>query len=49
MNPNPNWWMDEGPFLELIEFRFAPDPETTSVMLQNDQVDASLGGLPLTL
>ncbi len=47
--PNPNWWMDEGPYLERIEFRFAPDPETTSVMLQNDQVDASLGGLPLTL
>jgi peptide/nickel transport system substrate-binding protein len=47
--PNPNWWMDEGPYLDRIEFRFAPDPETTSVMLQNDQVDASLGGLPLTL
>jgi peptide/nickel transport system substrate-binding protein len=49
MVPNPNWWMDEGPFLERIEMRFAPDPETTSVMLQNDQVDASLGGIPLTL
>ncbi len=47
--PNPNWWMDEGPYLERIEIRFAPDPETTSVMLQNDQVDASLGALPLTL
>jgi peptide/nickel transport system substrate-binding protein len=47
--PNPNWWMDEGPYLERIEFRFAPDPETTSVMLQNDQVDASLGGIPFTL
>lgn len=47
--PNPNWWMDEGPYLDRIEFRFAPDPETTSVMLQNDQVDASLGGIPLTL
>lgn len=49
MVPNPNWWMDDGPYLERIEFRFAPDPETTSVMLQNDQVDASLGGIPLTL
>jgi peptide/nickel transport system substrate-binding protein len=49
MVPNPNWWMDEGPYLERIEFRFAPDPETTSVMLQNDQVDASLGGIPITL
>lgn len=47
--PNPNWWMDEGPYLERIEIRFAPDPETTSVMLQNDQIDASLGGLPLPL
>lgn len=47
--PNPNWWMDEGPYLDRIEFRFAPDPETTSVMLQNDQVDASLGAIPLTL
>ena len=47
--PNPNWWMDEGPYLERIELRFAPDPETLAVMLQNDQVDASLSGLPLTL
>lgn len=47
--PNPNWWMDEGPYLERIEFRFQPDPETTSVMLQNDQVDASLGGIPLAM
>ncbi len=44
--PNPNWWMDEGPYLDRIEFRFQPDPETTSVMLQNDQVDASLAGIP---
>lgn len=47
--PNPNWWMDEGPYLDRIEIRFAPDPETLSVMLQNDQVDASLGGLPIAL
>jgi peptide/nickel transport system substrate-binding protein len=46
MAPNPNWWMDEGPYLERIEIRFAPEPETLAVMLQNDQVDASLGGLP---
>lgn len=49
MVPNPNWWMDEGPYLQRIEFRFQPDPETTSVMLQNDQVDLSLGGLPLAM
>lgn len=47
--PNPNWWMDEGPHLDRIEFRFQPDPETTSVMLQNDQVDLSLGGIPLAM
>ncbi|HXF61121.1 MAG TPA: ABC transporter substrate-binding protein [Caldilineaceae bacterium] len=47
--PNPNWWMDEGPYLERIEMRFAPEPETLAVMLQNDQVDASLGGLPPTM
>ena len=47
--PNPNWWMDEGPYLQRIEMRFAPDPETLAVMLQNDQVDASLGGLPVTM
>jgi len=49
MVPNPNWWMDEGPYLSRIEFRFQPDPETTSVMLQNDQVDLSLGGIPLAM
>ncbi|MEZ4681093.1 MAG: ABC transporter substrate-binding protein [Caldilineaceae bacterium] len=49
MVPNPNWWGDEGPYLDRIEFRFQPDPETTSVMLQNDQVDLSLGGIPLAM
>jgi len=49
MVPNPNWWMDDGPYLSRIEFRFQPDPETTSVMLQNDQVDLSLGGIPLAM
>jgi len=49
MVPNPKWWMDTGPYLSKIEFKFAPDPETTSVMLQNDQVDASLGGIPVAL
>ena len=47
--PNPNWWMDDGPYLDRIEIRFAPDPETLAVMLQNDQVDASLGALPITM
>lgn len=47
--PNPNWWMDDGPYLDRIEFRFQPEPETLAVMLQNDQVDASLGAAPLEL
>lgn len=47
--PNPNWWMDEGPYLDRIEIRFAPEPETLAVMIQNDQVDASLMGLPITM
>ena len=25
--PNPNWWMDEGPYLDTIEFRFVPDQQ----------------------
>ncbi len=49
MVPNPNWWMDEGPYLDRIEFRFQPEPETLAVMLQNGQVDASLAGAPLQL
>lgn len=47
--PNPNWWMDEGPYLSRIEFRFQPEPETLAVELQNNQVDLSLGGLPFAL
>jgi peptide/nickel transport system substrate-binding protein len=26
--PNENWWMDEGPYLEKIEFQYVPDPQT---------------------
>ncbi len=47
--PNPNWWMDEGPYLQKIEFHFQPEPETLAVQLQNNEVDASLGGIPLAL
>ena len=49
MVPNPNWWMDEGPYLSRIEFRFQPEPETLAVELQNNQVDLSLGGLPFAM
>ncbi|MEZ4710832.1 MAG: ABC transporter substrate-binding protein [Caldilineaceae bacterium] len=47
--PNPNWWMDDGPYLDRIEFRFQPEPETLAVLLQNDEVDVSLGSAPLFL
>jgi len=47
--PNPNWWMDEGPYLERIEFRFQPEPETIAALIQNDEIDASLGAAPLFL
>lgn len=49
MVPNPNWWMDEGPYLERIEIRFQPEPETLAIMLQNNQVDLSLTAAPLQL
>ena len=40
--PNPNWWMDEGPYLERIEFRFVTDPSTVALMVQNNEVDAGM-------
>lgn len=46
--PNPNWWKDDGPYLERIEIRFQPEPEITGTMLQNDQVDVSMSPLPNT-
>ena len=45
--PNPNWWMDEGPYLDRIEFRFQPEPETIAALIQNGEIDASLGAAPL--
>lgn len=49
MVPNPNWWMDEGPYLERIEFIFQPEPDTMAVMLQNDQADANMTGIPFAM
>lgn len=49
MVPNPNWWMDEGPYLERITFQFVPDQNTTATMVQNDQVDFTMAGLPQAL
>ncbi len=49
MVPNPNWWMDEGPYLERITFQFVPDQNTGAAMVQSDQVDMVMAGLPLAL
>lgn len=45
MIPNPNWWKDEGPYLERLEFRFVTDPSTFSVMMQNQEFDCGMQAL----
>jgi peptide/nickel transport system substrate-binding protein len=49
MAPNPNWWMDEGPYLDRITFQFITDQNTAATMVQNDQVDFVMTGLPPAL
>ncbi len=49
MEPNPNWWMDEGPYLDRIEFMFVTDQNTAATMVQNDQVNSVMTGLPPAL
>ena len=49
MVKNPNWWKDEGPYLDKIEFKFVPDPETTATMFQNNQIDVSLAPVSIAL
>ena len=49
MAPNPNWWMDEGPYLERIEFMFVTDQNTAATMVQNNQVSFVMTGLPPAL
>jgi peptide/nickel transport system substrate-binding protein len=49
MVPNPNWWRDEGPYLTEINFRFVPDQQIVSALVENNEVDVSLAQLPLTL
>ena len=49
MEPNPHWWMDEGPYLERIEFMFVTDQNTAATMVQNDQVNFAMTGLPPAL
>jgi len=45
MVPNPNWWMDEGPYLDKITFIFVTDQQTMAAMLLNDQADVTLAKL----
>jgi len=45
MVKNPNWWKDDGPYLDKITFQFVPDAETIATMFQNNQIDASLTGV----
>jgi len=47
--PNPNWWMDEGPYLDRILFTFVTDTQTRGAMVRNDQTDVSLGAIPIRL
>jgi peptide/nickel transport system substrate-binding protein len=49
MIPNPNWWRDEGPHLTEINFRFVPDQQIVSALVENNEVDVSLAQLPLAL
>jgi peptide/nickel transport system substrate-binding protein len=49
MTPNPNWWMDEGPYLDKVSFLFVPDQQIVGTMVLNNQVDASLAPIPSVL
>jgi peptide/nickel transport system substrate-binding protein len=44
--PNENWWMDEGPYLDKIEFQYVPDPQTAGVMALSGQIDVTLAPIP---
>ena len=41
MVKNPNWWMEEGPYIDEITFIFVVDQQTMAAMLMNDQADVS--------
>jgi len=49
MTPNPNWWMDEGPYLDRVTFQFVPDQQIIGTLVLNDQIDASLAAIPSAL
>lgn len=47
--PNPNWWMEEGPYLDRITFRYVADQQILGALVQNGEVDVTLGQLPQAL
>jgi len=49
MVPNPNWWLDEGPYLTEINFRFVPDQQVVSALVANNEIAVSLASLPIAL
>ena len=49
MEPNPNWWMDEGPYLDKITFQFVPDQQVIGTMVLNNEIDVSLAPIPIAL
>ncbi len=49
MVKNPNFWMDEGPYLDKIQFQFVPDQNTIATMFQNNQIDVSLAPVDLAV
>jgi len=46
---NPNWWMDEGPYVDKVTFQFVTDQQTVGAMFLNGQADACLTPLPATM
>jgi ABC-type transport system substrate-binding protein len=48
-DPNPHWWMAEGPYLDRVVFTFVTDTQTRGAMIQNDQADCTLGDVPIQM
>lgn len=49
MVPNPHWWREEGPYLDRITFQFVPNQAAVARLVENEQVDAAMAGLPLDM
>lgn len=49
MEPNTNWWMDEGPYLDKVTFKFVPDAQVIGAMVLNNEIDVSLTAIPAAL